>query len=238
MSPLPRGLTYAALLTPGTAGSLVGQGIVPVERNWAGLYAMVAPATGEFAQHADVGGGGGVYAVAGLDRDRVIGLRVQVSGTILGGPRYTVRYSSPGYPDEFQVVRYYHAIVSLAAGPQLTLPGRHVRPYVTGQIGISYVFSFWERRWEYDDPDLDPLDSGTGTGDFNLPLSAGGGLMIQLRRGARPLWLDLSAHWVGHGQSEYVRDDSIADSRWGTPVRPTPTRMSLWEFRAGVATTF
>ena len=62
--------------------------------------------------------------------------------------------------------------------------------------------------------------------------------MIQLRRGARPLWLDLSAHWVGHGQSEYVSDDSVADSRWGTPVRPTATPMSLWEFRAGVTTTF
>ena len=45
MASLPRGFAYIVILAPCSAGSLAGQGIVPVERNWAGLYATVSPAT-------------------------------------------------------------------------------------------------------------------------------------------------------------------------------------------------
>ncbi len=238
MSTVPRVVVCAAVLMAAALGTGAAQGIVPVERRWGGLYAMVSPASGEFRHYAGVGGGAGVYGVACLDRDRVVGLRLQLSGTALGGPEYTIRYSSPGLPDEYQVVKYYHGVVTLSAGPQVTLPGRDVRPYLTGQIGLSYVFSIWERRWEGEDPEVEPLDSGRGHDEFNVPISAGGGLLIQLRRGARPLWLDVSAHWIGHGRSTFVSEESITQSRWGTTVRPATTRMSLWEVRVGVVRTF
>ena len=238
MSTITRGVTWSAVLLAVAMETSAAQGIVPVERKWGGLFAMVAPASGEFRQYAEVGGGLGLYGVACLDRDRVFGLRLQLSGTALGGPEYSIRYNSPGEPDDYEVVRYYHGIVSLTGGPQLTLPGRYARPYVTGQIGLSYVFSFWESRWEWEDADVEPLDSGSGHAEFNFPVSAGGGLLVQLKRGARPLWLDLSAHWVSHGQSAFISDESILESRWGTTVRPTRSGMSFWEFRVGVARTF
>ena len=226
-------LCAAAVWTVGT-GAAQTQGLVPVRRNWGGLYAMVSPPSGPFAQHAGVGGGIGTYGVACLEGDRVLGIRVELSGTALGGPEYAIRYGAPGAPDVNEVVSYFSGILALSVGPQITLPGRYVRPYVTAQVGLSYVFSAWERRWEDAEPSVNPLDIGLGPHEFNLPIGAGGGILIQLRRGADPLWLDLSAQWTRHGQATIVSDAGITDATQGAAVQPVKSLMSLWQFRVGI----
>jgi len=227
-------MLLAVALLSAAAGPARAQGIIPVQRNWGGLYLMVTPPSGEFRDHAGVGGGAGMYRVACLNDARAFGIRVELSGTALGGPEYLIRYSAPGVPDANQVVRYSRGIVALSVGPQITLPGRFVRPYVTGQIGLSYVFTMSERRWEGEDPDFDPLSWDFGPSEFNFPVSAGGGVLIQLSRGADAVWLDLSAQWTRHGRATFVSDASIVESPQGITVRPTASMMSLWQFRAGI----
>ena len=70
------------------------------------------------------------------------------------------------------------------------------------------------------------------------PRFAGRGLLIQLRRGANPLWLDLSARWNRDGRGTIVSDGGITESSEGGTVPPVRSLMSLWQFRIGIAGTF
>ncbi len=238
MPAVTRLLVCATTVWAAAAHVVEAQGIVPVQRSWGGFYAMVSPPSGAFAQYAGVGGGLGTYGVACLGGERVLGIRVELSATALGGPQYVIRYGAPGAPDVNEVVSYFSGILALGVGPQITLPARYVRPYVTGQVGLSFVFSAWERRWEDEEPSVDPFAIALGPNEFNLPLSAGGGLLVQLRRGADPLWLDVSAQWTRHGKATIVSDAGVTESSQGGTVQPVRSLMSLWQFRIGIAGAF
>jgi len=227
---ISRGLVCGAvaLATVSTAGH--AQRLVPVHRHKAGVYFTVLRPTGQFQQFVQWGGGLGAYFTPGFSWEGGVGLRMDGSVMWYGHESYDV-WLGPRIPDGYIRVSTNNLIATFGAGPQLTFGAGPVRPYTFGTAGFSYfatVTSTDEDDWDY--------DSNTNFDDWSLALAAGGGLLIQLNRGHKPIWLDLSAQWTHNGVTEYLREGSIVETADGGLIMfPIRSEANHWTYRLGVA---
>lgn len=214
-----------------TAVQAPGQGLVPVRRNVVGLGGAFMQPTGEFQYFVSWGGGANLHFVAGLDRQGLVGLRLDGSVLWYGHEHYDL-WLGPRLPHTYARVATDNFIGSFGVGPQVTLGRGPVRPYGFGLVGISYfattssVEDGWGETW----------DSHLNYDDATLGLTVGGGMLVQLAGRSHPVFLDLGAQWTHNGRATYLREGSIVEYPDGSMVIvPIRSDANHWTFRLGVA---
>ncbi|MGD2154568.1 MAG: outer membrane beta-barrel protein [Gemmatimonadales bacterium] len=193
------------------------------DRAFFGATLMSGVALGEFSQYVSLGGGLGIGGVYKLDDRRMWGLRLDASYLIYGSDTRHVAV----HPLVDLDVRTLNQIASASIGPQVTLRGHGVRPYLFGTLGCSY---FWTRSSIGDAGGTTHLD------DFVFAGSAGGGLLIPVHRGHRPVYIDLSATYQRNGRVRYLREESIEELPDGSfVITPIESGGNLLLVRVGVS---
>jgi hypothetical protein len=125
-------------------------------------------------------------------------------------------------------------IVNSGLGLQLTSPSGPIRPYAIGSIGVSYFFT--ESRVKGTSNTQQSFASTKNFDDGAFVAQYGGGVYIPLRRGAKPISLDLGAQYHNNGDMQYLTRNSITVTSSNTPPTITPVRSSanFVTFRLGV----
>lgn len=198
------------------------------------LHAGLAVPVGEFQNHVNLGGGGGLGGLLFLDRRGLAALRLDGSFVVYGHESYRTPLS-PTVPFVDVDVSTSNSILSLGLGPQVYLGSGPLRPYFFGTAGFAYfVTQTSVSGSEYDEP----FATTTNFDDFSLALSAGGGLSVSLREGDNPVSLDLSAHYQHNGLTEYLTDGAENLRRLppgGWRAYPIQSDANLVTYRVGVA---
>ena len=200
-------------------------------RAFLGFHLVAAQPLGEFENYIDWGGGFGGEFLYALDSEGALGLRVNMGLMIYGYETKEVPLS-PTVGRVRVDVNTSNNIFVMSAGPQFMLPSGAVRPYLNGTVGLSYFFTHSSVEG---DADYEPFASSTNFDDATFSWSAGGGLYIPVRRGHKPISLDLGAQYHANGEVRYLREGSIQeDGRGGISFQPIRSHTNLISYRVGV----
>ena len=182
----------------------------------------------DFANYIKAGFGFGGQVSHALDPQRIFSIRAKIDYLIYGHD--TERYQV--YGGDLDITTSNN-ILSMGIGPQLMAPGPGVRPYVNGTFGFSYFSTGTELKWRYAD---EAVDSWTDFSDAVMAWTAGGGLLVPLGSGARPILLDLGATYHGNGEAEYLREGSITRDESGeTYFTPIRSRTNMVVYTIGIS---
>jgi hypothetical protein len=120
----------------------------------------------------------------------------------------------------------------MGVGPQVTLPGRFIRPYASAAIGFSYFFteSSVEGSNNYDEP----FAETTNYSDATFRYGYGWGILIPFQTRTSEWAIDLGAIYHGNGQVRYLRKGGIEDRPDGSIVlHPIQSDANLLSYRLG-----
>jgi hypothetical protein len=163
-----------------------------------GLSLMIVQPVGQFKQFIDGGAGIGLAAVPALDRDGVVGLRLEGEFLAYGYVSDPVTLAGGGYAIP-ATAETWSFILSGQAGPQLTFGDGPARLYgfLTGG-----VVDFATTTSLKSDCGCDLASYGDGH-DLALAWQAGGGMMFTIGRGRHAAALDLGARYLRNGTMTY-----------------------------------
>jgi len=197
-------------------------------------YLNLAVPVGDFGSHVDLGGGTGFGAVLFLGENRLAGIRAE-GGFLIYGTATDWRPFSRTVPEVQVRVQTNNSIFTGGLGPQVYLGTGPIRPYIYGTVGFAYFATSTSISGEYQD---DEIASTTNFDDFQLSLTGGGGLSVEVRGGQNPISLDLSASYRHNGLTEYLTDGdaNIRTTRGGgVLVDPIESDANLMTYRVGVS---
>ncbi len=200
-------------------------------RWFGGLSVMVAQPIAEFDDYIDVGGGisGGVmYQVSGA-----LALRADVGYVLYGSEKTRIR----PFPRLEADITTHNSIFFAGIGPQFMVPNGTFRPYVGGSAGLSYFFT--ESSLDGTTSDNEAILKTTNFDHVTFAYTAAGGIYVPLRRGIRPVSLDLGARYHGNGRARYLREGSIQDNPDNSiTVTPIESEANLLTWHLGLTVGF
>ena len=199
----------SVLARPAHAQVVVRPNALPATTFVGGGLSIAQP-VGEFKNYVNAAVGLNFNLVQQLDPHGVLAVRVD-GGYLVYGDETKSAALSPTLGRIRVDVNTTNNIAALSVGPQLMVPNGTFRPYVTGAIGVSYFFTESSIKGS-DSPDF---ASTTNYHDATFAWSAAAGLYIPVRRGARPISIDLGARYHGNGQARYLREGSITEDGQG-----------------------
>lgn len=226
-------LSIATLsLVPATA---FAQGLYPIQQRYRTIFGaggtLLRP-LGDFQNNVDWGGGINLFAVFNPSGSVPLGLRVEGGGILYGHETYAVPIT-PLLPRIALEGTTSNFIVTLGAGPQLTLGTGWLRPYGYGTVGFAY---FATSSQLHGASGSDGFGTTTNFDDFTGMLALGGGLLIRMSSGRHPTMLDVSIQSGFSGPTDYLRKGSLIDLPDGSVAfTPLRTRTDMLQFRMGVA---
>lgn len=197
-------------------------------------YLNLAVPVGEFGSHVDLGGGLGFGGVLFLGESRLAGLRAQ-GGFVIYGTSTETRPLSNTVREVQVEVQTNNSIFTGGLGPQVYLGTGPIRPYVYGTVGFAYFVTSTSVSGE---SDSEPIATSNNFDDFQLSLTGGGGLSVEVRGGPNPISLDLSASYQHNGLTEYgVRgNDNFRYTRGGDVLYdPILSNANLMTYRVGAS---
>lgn len=187
---------------------------------------------GQFSRFVGVGGQleGSLLFNPSKRRD-LVAVRVDVTYVIYGSETRTV----PLLPSTQRIlvdVTTSNNIVSVGLGPQITFPGRAVRPYIGGNLGFSYFFT---ESAASGSSDLGtPFASTTNFDDFTFALGGLAGMYISLSS-RKAISLDISVRYQHNATVRYLHEGSIQEQPDGSiRFTPTETPVDLLLLRIGI----
>lgn len=237
MRTVPPLAVLLAMVCSASAASAQVFHVTPVEqkapsRAFLGIDAEYGQAHGEFADFVDHSWGVGGSFLYAMDRAGLLGLRVDMSYQRYGHERQRVPLS-PTIGGRILVdVTTDNNIVLAGVGPQLLFPRGPVMPYLTGTIGLAYFFT--QSSVEGADNN-DPFATTKNYSNTTFAWSGAGGLYIALKKGAKPVALDLGARYQANGTARYLREGGIIDNGDGTiTLSPTRSEANLIIYHIGL----
>jgi hypothetical protein len=200
---------------------------------YAGGTLIYGQPQGEFGERVQHAFGGNVFYLHRLDRDGLLGVRVEGGLLTYGYERQRLPLSST-VGDRIMVdLVTTNNIAFVGAGPQIGLPTGAFRPYANGFVGVSYLYTSSSLRGS---ANYDSFAETTNFDDATFAYGAGVGVYIPLRHGASPVSLDLGATYRNAGQAAYLREGDIEDRPDGSIVlRPQQSDTDVLDFHIGVA---
>lgn len=189
-----------ALLAAPPAGAQRLVEVGPPSGFLGGGLSMAQP-VGEFAHYVNIGWGANGHA-DWFPRGGPLGLRLDLGVIVYG--HETRRFQLVPLVDVD--VTTSNDIFSLFFGPELRLGRGSLEPYAAGQIGFSYLGT--ESSVEGAGNTV-PFANTTNFDDATFAAAGTAGLLIRLRGGHRPIFLDLGARYIANGEAEYLREGSI-----------------------------
>ena len=202
-------------------------------RAFFGIGLMAAQPLGEFDRQIDVGGGVGVHLLFKPARRIPFALRADLGYIIYG--QETRRFRP--FPRIQVELDTDHSIFFAGIGPQFMVPSGLLRPYLTGSAGLSYFAT--KSSLEGVDADGEDLLSTTNFDDVTFAYTGAAGLYIPVKKGLRPVSIDMGLRYHGNGTAEYLREGSITDNPDNT-VSFTPIRSetNLITYQIGITVGF
>ncbi|MDA1080604.1 MAG: hypothetical protein O2973_02845 [Gemmatimonadetes bacterium] len=124
-------------------------------------------------------------------------------------------------------------IVVGGLGLQLMAPAGTVRPYLTGSVGFSYFFT---QSSVEGTSNIEPFAETENFSDGGFTTLWGGGLYIPVRRGLKPISIDLGAQMHSNSDIQYLTKSSIVITNSSAPPVITPVRSAadFITFRLGI----
>src|SRR5215208_45592 len=226
----------SAVLAP--AAGAQGTGAESERRGWTPTVIVggglnYAQSVGEFADNVKGGAGGSGFAVTGLDRAGIFGLRVDGGFLIYGHERKRVPLSSTIGGRITVDVTTNNNIALLGIGPQITAPRGPIRPYVNGTVGLAYFFT---RSSVSGTNNESPFASTENYNDPQLALAGGAGVYIPLPTTRVPVMLDVGARFQGNGRARYLKEGSITDNTDGSiSYTPIESQTNFVTYHLGVS---
>ena len=238
---IDRRLPIAALLTLTAASSLAAQNYREVTddrdqvKNFAGGNLQLAFPRGEFKQFVGTGYGASGNVTFMLDRSRQVGVQISLSWIEYGRTTETVPLS-PTLPGLFVDLTTANDIFTLGVGPEFHLTRGALRPYVNGFFGLSMFTTTTSAEGT---SNTSPFAESENFNDITFAYAAGGGLLLQVSHGSKPIFLDAGLRFQGHGTTRYLREGSIQTTPGGNVIlNPIESRTDLLVAHAGVQIAF
>ena len=196
-----------------------------------GRLALAKP-QGEFGRYVDQGIAGNLHYIHRLDRDGLLGIRLDGELATYGYERQRVLLSPTVGGRILAELVTTNNVAFLGLGPQIGTPNGTLRPYAHGFVGVSYLFTSSSLEGSESG---EPFASTTNFDDVTFAYGGGGGLYIPLRRGTAPISLDLGATYRNAGRAEYLREGDIVDNPDGSiSLFPTRSDTDMLTFHLGV----
>jgi hypothetical protein len=126
-----------------------------------------------------------------------------------------------------------NSIASVGVGPQFTVPGEVVRPYMFVTAGFAY---FWTQSFLGGAADTSSVERTTNLDDFTFSVAAAGGLLFRVHQGRHPVYVDLSVSYHRNGTVTYMAEESVRYAPDGMLiVTPIESEANLVLFSVGVS---
>jgi len=194
---------------------------------------MVAQPLGELNEQIDVGGGVGAHFLFQPARRIPFAFRADLGYIVYG---HETRRFRP-FPRIEADLDTDHGIFFAGIGPQFMIPSGVLRPYITGSVGLSYFAT--KSSIEGRNAEGEDLLNTTNFDDVTFAYTGAAGLYIPVRKGLRPISIDLGARYHGNGRAEYLREGSITDNPDNsvsfTPIR---SQANLITYQIGLTVGF
>jgi len=202
-------------------------------RAFFGIGLLVAQPLGALDEQIDVGGGVGAHFLFQPARRIPFALRADL-GYILYGQESRRFRPFPRIEAELDTD---HGIFFAGIGPQFMIPSGLLRPYVTGSVGLSYFAT--KSSIEGRNSEGEDLLSTTNHDDVTFAYTGAAGLYIPVKKGLRPISIDLGARYHGNGTAEYLREGSITDNPDNTfSFTPIKSQANLITYQLGITVGF
>lgn len=201
---------------------------------WFGsVSVLAAQPLGEFDDYIDVGGGvqGGVMYQ--LTPNGPLALRGDFGYVLYGSERKRIN----PFPRLEGDIETTNSIFFAGIGPQLMVPDGMFRPYLGGTVGISYFFT--QSRLDGVTSGTDAILETTNFDDLTFAMTGAAGVYVPLRRGLKPISLDIGARYHANGRARYLREGSIQDNPDNSiTVDPIESETNLLTWHLGVTIGF
>ncbi len=191
-------------------------------RVFLGASVLGAQPLGDFADLIgdDAAFGFGGHLIYRLDRHGMLGIRMDAGVIIYGNERQRACFSpTVGCRVELDV-ETNNNIALFGIGPQLLVPNGRFRPYLAGTVGLAYYFT--ESTVEGTSSNT-PFARTTNFDDPAFAYTGSAGLYIPVRRGPRPISIDVGVRYHHNGEASYLREGSIHDEPDGDILFTTLT---------------
>jgi hypothetical protein len=204
-----------------------------VPRLQLGLALEAGIPTGAFGDRVSEGGGIHGFVRVGLDRQGLIGLRLQAGYFGYGEERSEVCLGAGPTCRVTADISTNNAILSWGVGPELSLPVGIFRLTGHALIGSSYATTYSGAQKVGLVPDFFALSEHLGDGGFAW--NAGAGVAMPVSRSAS---IDLGVTYQAHGTRNYLVRGGITDQPDGSIVMDVQrSSVNMFGIRLGMTFT-
>lgn len=224
-------LLAAGPLLAGT-GSAAAQRVAP-PRGHFGFSFLAADPVGELGTFFDQGFGLQFDGAVAMAAEGHLRLRGDLGFVIYGHERQGFCYATPIGCRIGLDLTTTNSILFAGLGPELVFAAGAVEPYAHATVGVSYfaTTSALSGADAYDD-----FGQTTNYSDAVLAYTLGGGLRMALRRGRKPIYLDLAVERHQNGVVDFLTEGDIVDHPDGSiTVFPNRSEANLVAFRLGMS---
>jgi hypothetical protein len=200
---------------------------------FAGANVALAQPLGQFDDYVGVGGGVSGFFARALDPRGIAAIRLDLGYLVYGSEKVRVH----PFPRISADVNTSNNIFYGAIGPQFMLPNGSLRPYVSGSVGLAYFFT--QSSIEGVDSQSEDLFNTTNFDDVTFAFNGAAGVYVPIKRGARPISLDVGGRYHGNGRARYLREGSIQDNPDNSvSFTPIESNTNLITWHLGIAVGF
>jgi len=217
-----------SVLVPAAAALLAGPAAAQEGRLLVGAGPLYARATGSLERYvAGAAGVSGFVAFGPAARTA----RLRIDADFL---RFAPTTASRPYRGLQPVdITTGSQIFTAVAGPELGVPVGPVRLAATAGVGLATSTNTGAVTGI---ATPDRFSGATTFGDLTLAYAGGGSLGLELRGGRTPVWLDLSARYLGTGPTRWVREGNLPVGYIsGVYLKPTRSPTTLVAYGVAVS---
>lgn len=204
----------------------------PTPRGYLGIRFSAADPVGEFGELVERGWGGVIDGSFPVDASGAFRLRGEAGFIVYGHEELSVCLPVPGGCRVGLDLTTTNNIFHLGLGPELTLPGGPIEPYVNATAGLSYFLTHSSLSG---DGNFDDFASDDNYSDLVGTFGVGGGLRTRIAGGATPIFLDFGVQYRRNGVAEYLREGDIVDHPDGSiTIFPNRSEANLVTYQIGI----
>jgi hypothetical protein len=190
---------------------------------------------GEFKKYVSGAFGINGHLVHAFDPSGIVSFRAEVGYLIYGSETRRQALGGGALGLINMDVTTSNNILNGAVGLQLMAPTGALRPYVTGNVGLSYFFTQSSIAGQ---ENYESFADTENFSDGGVTTNWGGGFYVPIKlRSGRPLSLDLGVQSHANADVQYLTKESIYIANSSAPPVITPVRSSanFLSFRIGVS---